>query len=115
MISAGERSMPPSIGLKMSAVICGKSAVLFPAALASSIGSFFFQLANASKAPAHTPTQSPTRLRRRRWPLASSSAFTESALIRSERNVWQENSNSRYLENTEQTLRDREKAEASPG
>jgi hypothetical protein len=33
--------MPPSIGLKTSAVICGKSAVVFPAAFASSIGSFF--------------------------------------------------------------------------
>jgi hypothetical protein len=82
MISSGERLMPPSIGLKMSAVICGKSAVFFPAALASSIGSFFLQLANASNAQAHIPTQDPTRLRRRRWPLASSSAFTEPLLIR---------------------------------
>src|SRR6476469_1803696 len=52
----------PSIGLKMSAVICGKSVVLFPAALASSIGSSFLQLANTSRA--HRPTQDPTRLRR---------------------------------------------------
>src|SRR5437870_770809 len=89
MISFGERSMPPSIGLKTSAVICGKSAVLFPAALASSIGSFFLQLANTSRA--QIPRQSPTRLRRKKWPLAGSIAFTESALIRRSWMVWQEN------------------------
>ena len=43
MISSGDKSMPPSMGLKMSAVSCGKSEVVRPAALASSIGSFFLQ------------------------------------------------------------------------
>src|SRR4029434_1291447 len=62
MISSGERLMPPSIGLKMSAVICGKSAVVFPAAFASSVGSFFFATgkcqgqagANADSGPGET-------------------------------------------------------------
>ena len=44
MISSGERSIPPSIGLKMSAVICGKSKVVRPAAFASSTGLFLLQL-----------------------------------------------------------------------
>src|SRR5205814_10681274 len=46
MISSGDKATPPSIGLKTSAVICGKSAVVLPASLASSsatIGSFFHQ------------------------------------------------------------------------
>jgi hypothetical protein len=44
--------MPPSIGLKMSAVICGKSAIVFPAAFASSIGSLFAQLVSPTEAQA---------------------------------------------------------------
>jgi hypothetical protein len=63
MISSGERLMRPSIGLNNVCSHLGKSAVLFPAALALSIGSFFLQPANASKA--HIPTQGPTRLRRK--------------------------------------------------
>src|SRR5207247_11079616 len=72
-----------------SSAFCGKSALIFPAVLASSTGSFFLQLANTSRA--HIPRQGPTRLRRRRWPLASSSAFTEPSLIRRSSIVWQEN------------------------
>ena len=36
MISSGVSAMPPSIGLNTSAVICGKSAGVSPAAFASS-------------------------------------------------------------------------------
>ncbi len=53
--------MPPSIGLKMSAVICGKSAVVFPAAFASSIGSFFSQPENVRDRTA--ARQAPSRAR----------------------------------------------------
>jgi hypothetical protein len=90
MISSGERSMPPSIGLKMSAVICGKSAVVRPAAFASSIGSFFSQLVRVRSAQA--PRQLPNRVRRRISPLAGSNAFTEPLVIRFCSARWQENS-----------------------
>src|SRR2546430_5841288 len=56
MISSGDNSMPPSIGWKMAAVICGKSAVVWPAALASSIGSLLLQPAiTAQKISAQLP------------------------------------------------------------
>ena len=56
MISSGESSMPPSIGLKISAVIWGKSAVVLPEAFASSIGSVFSQPEkNRQKASAQLP------------------------------------------------------------
>src|SRR4029453_14746819 len=79
MISSGERLMPPSIGLKMSAVICGKSAVVFPAAFASSVGSFFSQPENVRDR--QTPTQIPARVRRRRSRLAWRNACTGPSLI----------------------------------
>src|SRR5206468_1364669 len=91
MISSGERLMPPSIGLKMSAVICGKSAVVFPAAFASSIGSFFSQPENVRDRK--VPRQTPSRLRQRRPRLAWRNAFTEASLISLLRTVRQENSN----------------------
>jgi hypothetical protein len=78
------------IGLKMSTVICGKSAVDRPAAFASSIGSFFLQLVRARTA--HAPRQLPTRARRRTSPLAGSNAFTEPLVIRFSSTLWQENS-----------------------
>ena len=88
MISSGERSMPPSIGLKISAVICGRSAVVRPVAFASSIGSFFLQLVR--ERTAHAPRQLPTRARRRISPLAGSNAFTEPLVIRFSSTLWQE-------------------------
>src|SRR4030095_6675994 len=88
MISSGERLMPPSIGLKMSAVICGKSAVVFPAAFASSVGSFFSQPENVRDRQA--PTQIPARVRRRRSRLAWRNACTEPSLISLRRTVRQE-------------------------
>src|SRR4029453_4523809 len=88
MISSGERLMPPSIGLKMSAVICGKSAVVFPAAFASSVGSFFSQPENVREEPAQT--QIPARVRRRRSGLARRNACTEPSLISLRRTVRQE-------------------------
>src|SRR5439155_1644002 len=95
MISAGKRSMPPSIGLKMSAVICGKSAVLLPAAFASSTGSFFVQLTRATDT--HAKSQLPTRARRRRSALAASSTFTEALLIPWSGDFWQENSKREFF------------------
>jgi hypothetical protein len=90
MISSGERSMPPSIALKISAVICGRSAVVRPAAFASSIGSLFSQLVRVRSA--HAPRQLPNRVRRRISPLAGSNAFTEPLVIRFCSTRWQENS-----------------------
>ncbi len=88
MISSGESSMPPSIGLKMSAVICGKSAVVFPAAFASSMGSFFQQPVKANNA--HPMTQDPIRARRRTPALTGSSTVTEPLLICWSVALWQE-------------------------
>src|SRR6266498_3910870 len=124
MISAGERSMPPSIGLKMSAVICGKSAVLLPAAFASSTGSFFVQLAKARDT--HARSELPTRARRRTSSLPFPNAFTAPSLICWPGVVWQENfqrdlrrKNGRdffvVLKKIEQTLADCEETESSPG
>jgi hypothetical protein len=78
--------------LKMSAVICGKSAVVFPAAFASSIGSFFSQPKNVRDRQA--PRQIPTRVRRRRPRVAWRNAFTEALLISLRRVVRQDNSGS---------------------
>src|SRR5436190_8220969 len=122
MISSGERSMPPSIGLKMSATICGKSAVLLPAAFASSTGSFFVQLTRAT----HAKSQLPTRARRRKSSLPFPSAFTAPPLICWPGVFWQENSKGNLgsqngrefvivLEKIEQTLADCEETEGSPG
>src|SRR6266487_1050025 len=95
MISSGERSRPPSIGLKMSAVICGKSAVLLPAAFASSTGSFFVQLAKATDA--HARSELPTRARRRTLSLPFPNAFTAPLLICWSRVFWQEDSERNLL------------------
>src|SRR2546430_5024360 len=63
MISSGDNLRPPSIGWKMSAVICGKSEVVRPAALASSIGSLFLQPATtAQKISAQLPTVTMRRI-----------------------------------------------------
>lgn len=78
MISSGERSMPPSIGLKISAVTCGRSAVVSPTAFASSTGSFFLQVVRVRSA--HAPRQLPTRTRRRISPLVGRNAFTRATI-----------------------------------
>src|SRR4026208_641607 len=95
MISSGDKLMPPSIGLKMSAAIWGKSVVVFPAAFASSIGSFFPQPENIGVIKA--PRQIPTRMTPRRSRLAWRNAFTETSLISFLRTVRQDNSGSRAV------------------
>src|SRR5205809_2348856 len=95
MISSGDRLMPPSIGLKMSAVICGKSAVVFPAAFASSVGSFFLQPEKARDKQA--PRQIPAGMRRGRSRLAWRNACTEPSLISLGRTERQDNSGSQGL------------------
>src|SRR6478752_4820011 len=125
MISSGERSMPPSIGLKMSAVIFGKSAVLLPAAFASSTGSFFVQLTRATDT--HARSELPTRTTRRRTSsLPLPGAFTAPLLICWPGVFWQENSERNLrtqnwrkffvaLEKIQQTLANREQTESSTG
>src|SRR5207244_13331078 len=96
MISSGDRLMPPSIGLKMSAVICGKSAVVFPAAFASSVGSFFSQPEKARDKQA--PRQIPAGRRRGRSRLAWKDACTEPSWMYLGRTEAQDNAGSQGLE-----------------
>ena len=58
----GGSSMPLSSNLKISVVIRRKLAIVLPPAFASSIGSFFLQLAGASSP--HAPSQPRTLTRR---------------------------------------------------
>src|SRR5438552_12156781 len=95
MISSGDRLMPPSIGLKMSAVICGKSAVVFPAAFASSVGWFFSQPEKARDKQA--PRQIAAGMRRGRSRLAWRNACTEQSLISLGRTEMKEYSGSRWM------------------
>src|SRR5207302_9514930 len=74
----------------------GKSAVVFPAAFASSVGSFFSQPENVRNR--HAPSQIPAGVRRRRSRLSGRNAFTEPSLISLWQTVWQDNSGARGTE-----------------